>query len=195
MPAATLTGPAAVGKTSIMKRLLREIPGSRLVRSTTTRAPRSNDEPGEYQCLPENEFRDLVTKEAFAWVTSFADKLYGTLKTDLRLALASDKLHFAAIVPSTIPILHEFASVEGLATCVRSIYIKSPGSDILLRRLVEDRGEPKDVALRKIEECASWDKIAFNTLGHGRSPYLFVGDRDDFEEKYLSVLKYVQRPW
>ncbi|MCR4256408.1 MAG: hypothetical protein NUW08_01750 [Candidatus Uhrbacteria bacterium] len=195
MPLITFTASSGGGKTSVMKRLLEEIPGSRLLRSGTTRAPRASDAEGEYLYLAETEFLLRKERSEFAWDANFGSARYGTLKIDLRLALASDNTHFAAIVPQIVPTLHEFASVEGFATCVRSIYIKSPGRDILLRRLTVDRGESLELAMQKIEECASWDKIAINRRHNGRFAYLFVGDRDDFEEKYLSVLKDVNRPW
>ena len=199
----TLTGPSAVGKTSIMKRLLKEVLGAQLLRSSTTRGPRGNEAEGEYLCISQAEFDSKERADAFAWTADFGSARYGTLKSDLRLALASDNPRFAAIVPSIIPKLHAFASIEGFATRVRSIHIKSPGRDILLRRLTVDRDEPKTVAMNKIEECASWDRVAFNPRprleneAYGWRPlyyYYFVSDRDDLDEKYLSVLKYVRRP-
>lgn len=198
----TLTAASGGGKTSIMKRLLREVPGSRLLRSVTTRERRPSDAEGEYLYITEADFLHRKERDEFAWDADFGSARYGTLKSDLRLALGSDHVHFAAIVPQIIPSLHDFAAVEGFAPRVRSAYIKSPGADILFRRLTVDRGEPIASAEAKIRECTEWDKIAFNARPRTedeeagwRPLYFFVGDRDDLEEKYLSVLKLVQRPW
>lgn len=198
----TLTAPAGGGKTTIMKRLLQEMPESKLLRSVTTRHPRANDAEGEYLYITESEFRTHAERNDFAWETAFSSGLYGTLKSDLRHALASDRVHFAAIVPQIIPKLHAFAAVEGVATRVRSVYLKSPGPDILLRRLTIDRGEPIDVANAKIQECLSWDALAHSTgtptreTANGWRPtYRFIDDDDDLEEKYRAVLVLAQRPW
>ncbi|KAA0205500.1 hypothetical protein EDM68_05630 [Candidatus Uhrbacteria bacterium] len=195
MPLITLTGSSGVGKTTIMKRLLREIPDARLLRSVTTRERRPSDAEGEYLYVTEADFLLRQERDEFAWDAEFGSARYGTLKSDLRLALASDEPHFAAIVPTIIPALHAFASVEVYATRVRSIYLKSPGADILFRRLTVDRGEPIAAAEAKIKECAEWDKIAFDTTHVGRSVYLFIPDPDDLDVKYRKVRDYVLRPW
>ncbi len=192
----TLTGPSAVGKTSVMKRLLKEVPGARLLRSVTTRAPRPSDAEAEYLYLSNEEFEQRKGEGAFAWTTPpFAGKSYGTLASDVRVALASDDPYFAAIVPSTVPALHEFASVEGFATRVRSIYIVAPDRETLLHRLTVDRGESMESALGKIEACVGWDQLARDTRVHGTFPYLLVHDRNDLSEKFWHVLHHVHRSW
>ncbi len=195
MPIITITGPSGVGKTSIMKRLLREVPDARLLRSVTTRERRPSDAESEYLYVTEADFLLRKERGEFAFDTDFGSARYGTLQSDLRLALASDHARFAAIVPQIIPTLHAFAAEEGFATRVRSIYLKSPGRDILFRRLTVDRGEPIASAEAKIKECAEWDKIAFNTTHAGRSVYLFIPDPDDLDVKYRKVRDYVMRPW
>lgn len=186
----TLTGASAVGKTSIMKRLLSERGNTHLLPSFTTREPRQGDAEGEYTYLTQEEFRVHSITGEFAWQMEFSNASYGTRHADLSFALASYDVFLAAIVPGHIPIIHEFAAVQGFTDRLRSIFIISPGRRILAKRMVELRGESPAVADRKIAACSSWDRDTERSRY-----YSFVQDRDVFEEKYREVVDILDRPW
>lgn len=191
----TLTGASAVGKSVLMKRLLSERPRLKRLRSSTTRASRPGDPEGEYLYVSEDEFRTMAILGEFAWTMVFSSASYGTLSSDLRQALVSDEIYLSAVRPECIPLLHDFARLEGMGRFVRSLYIKAPSKMILLRRMMVDREEPAELAHAKLKECSDWDRRAFDTRLNGKEAYLFVTDRDDLADKQRQVLTYLDRPW
>ena len=77
-----ISGPAAVGKTTICDRLIQEFkPGlSRLV-TATTRAPRANEENGiDYFFLSDSEFEKKLSNDSFLEHEIIHGNKYGVLK-------------------------------------------------------------------------------------------------------------------
>lgn len=80
-----ITGPSGVGKGTLIKRLLQEIPGSELSVSATTRAPRDGEVNGrDYHFLSETEFLTRVRAGEFVEHAEYAGNHYGTLRSELQ---------------------------------------------------------------------------------------------------------------
>lgn len=79
-----ITGPSGVGKTTIIKSLLRLNPNFKYSVSLTTRQPRHNEKHGiDYHFISEEEFKDKIAKDEFAEWSEVYGKYYGRLKKDL----------------------------------------------------------------------------------------------------------------
>lgn len=79
-----ITGPSGVGKTTIIKRLLKEIPNSKLSVSITTRKKRDKEIDGiDYHFKTEEDFNKLLKEGAFVETGSFINNKYGTLKSEI----------------------------------------------------------------------------------------------------------------
>ena len=88
-----VSGPGGTGKTTLIKRWLRDSPDLGYVPNVTTRAPRASsavDESGFYEFVSRQEFQEMVKAEAFAqWVNPSEGKYYGTPIKPLQEAILS----------------------------------------------------------------------------------------------------------
>ena len=74
-----VSGPSGVGKSTLCRHILQDIPEIRLSVSYTTRPPRSGETDGkEYRFIPEDEFRKKIAEHAFAEWAEVYGQLYGT---------------------------------------------------------------------------------------------------------------------
>jgi len=138
-----VSGPGGTGKTTLIKRWLRDCPDLGYVPNFTTRTPRSSsavDESGFYEFVSRREFQELVKAEAFAqWVNPSEGKYYGTPIEPLQEAIAAGQdLVFDYTPQLYINLRRQFkAQVVG-------IFVIPPTFEALLSRLVErgtERGE------------------------------------------------------
>ena len=65
----TVSAPSGTGKTTLLRRLLSELPELKLSISCTTRSPRPGEKDGvDYHFVPEKEFREMISRgEFFEW--------------------------------------------------------------------------------------------------------------------------------
>jgi len=74
-----VSGPSGVGKSTLCRHILKNVPDIRLSVSYTTRKPRSGETDGkEYRFISEDEFRAKVSEHAFAEYAEVYGRLYGT---------------------------------------------------------------------------------------------------------------------
>jgi len=74
-----VSGPSGVGKSTLCRHILEDIPDIRLSVSCTTRPPRAGETNGkEYRFISEKEFRGNIEAHAFAEWAEVYDRLYGT---------------------------------------------------------------------------------------------------------------------
>ena len=74
-----VSGPSGVGKSTLCRHILHDVPEIRLSVSYTTRPPRSGETDGkEYRFIPEAEFRTKIEEHAFAEWAEVYGRLYGT---------------------------------------------------------------------------------------------------------------------
>ncbi len=180
----TISGCTGVGKTSLIRKALTEIPDTHLLRSYTTRAARENDLPGEYTHLSGGEWRNALMQSVFAWHVHVRDMMYGTRREDVRAALDSTRIFLAAIAPEKVYDIYTLAEAFGLKLQVRSIYILSPDRRVLFERLTKGRGLDTSRANMDLDECASWDDKA---LHQGRLSYHYIRDRDSLDKKFAEL--------
>ena len=87
------TGPSGVGKGTVLRRLLEEVPGLFLSISATTRAPRPGEVDGEhYYFISKEVFERKIAENAFLEYAQYVGHCYGTLERPVeeRLAAGSD---------------------------------------------------------------------------------------------------------
>ncbi len=87
-----LTGPSAVGKTTVAERLLAEVPNLKRVITYTTREPREGETNGiDYNFVDETTFRKMIDAGVmFEWAVVY-DNLYGNSKDDIEKMLGEGK--------------------------------------------------------------------------------------------------------
>lgn len=74
-----VSGPSGVGKSTLCRHILQDVPDIRLSVSCTTRQPRAGETNGkEYRFISEEEFRTSIEEHAFAEWAEVYGRLYGT---------------------------------------------------------------------------------------------------------------------
>ena len=87
-----IAGPSAVGKTTVMKRILELYPEFEFVRSATTREARNDPHKSEYIYLSRAEFLTRVKNSEMLEYTEFAGNCYGTPASEIKRISAEGKI-------------------------------------------------------------------------------------------------------
>ena len=87
-----IAGPSAVGKTTVMKRILELYPEFELVRSATTRTKRLDAHESEYIYLSVEEFKNRVSNGKMLEYTEFGGNFYGTPASEIERIFGEGKI-------------------------------------------------------------------------------------------------------
>ena len=88
-----VSGPSGVGKSTILRRLVAQVPGLAFAVSHTTRPQRAGERNGsDYHFVSEGRFQELIDEGAFVEWAVVHDHRYGTSKEALRAGGADDLL-------------------------------------------------------------------------------------------------------
>jgi guanylate kinase len=83
-----ITGPSGVGKGTLIKELLREVPDLELSVSATTRSPRGGEVNGrDYHFLTPAEFEQRTDENDFLEWATYSGHRYGTLRSEVERRL------------------------------------------------------------------------------------------------------------
>jgi guanylate kinase len=122
-----ISGPAAVGKTTICDRLIQEFKPSlnRLI-TATTRAPRANEENGiDYYFLSDSEFEKKLSNDCFLEHEIIHGNKYGVLKeTILEAQTLSLDILLNIDVNGTASLKHFCRTQEEFKGQLKTIFIK-----------------------------------------------------------------------
>jgi guanylate kinase len=159
-----VSAPSGTGKTTLVERLVHQLPGLCMSRSYTSRSERPGERDGvDYNFITRERFEQMVRDEVFLeWADVFGN-FYGTCATDTDALLIDGKDVMLVI------------DVQG-ARQVRSrgiettgIFVLPPSAAVLEQRL---RGRSKDteeqirkrldVACREVGEFASYEYVVVN---------------------------------
>ncbi len=161
-----LSGPSGVGKGTVCRALLAQLPRLKLSVSVTTRRPRPGEEEGrEYHFISPSRFQELIEAEAFLEWAMVHGQYYGTLKSKVRSALAGG-----------FDLLLEI-DVQGAAQVKRqwddavTIFMAPPSMEALKERIV-GRGTESEAEIRRRLEVARREMAAYHAYD-----YLVINDR------------------
>ena len=97
---AVITGPAAVGKSTVVRELLTRVPGSARLVTATTRSPREGEQDGvDYHFMSRGDFEKMRENgELFEWAETYGN-YYGTPLSELQKQLRLHRVVFAVLDP------------------------------------------------------------------------------------------------
>ncbi|WP_291910726.1 guanylate kinase [Chitinophaga sp. CB10] len=163
-----VTAPSGAGKTTIVKKLLAEMPQLAFSISAATREARANEVHGrDYYFMTTDEFHRKIDENAFAeYEMVYAGKYYGTLKSELERIWSNEQVPMVDIDVKGALSIKEKYHQEAL-----TIFIQPPSIDALRERLSERGTETQaslDERLAKARYELSFshefDKIVVNDI-------------------------------
>ena len=153
-----VTAPSGAGKTTIVKHLLKTFDRLDFSTSVTTRNKRPHEVEGkDYFFKSEEEFRKLITEEAFAeWEEVYQGQLYGTLKSEIEERGKSGKhVVFDIDVQGAMSLRKTYPDAS------MTIFIKTPSMDVLESRLRNRKTETEDKIQRRLNKAREEIKLAY----------------------------------
>ena len=143
-----ISAPSGTGKTSIVKRIINEIPDLVFSVSATTRKKRENEKNGiDYYFISEKEFQEKIEKNEFVEWEKVYDYYYGTFKS-----IIEDNINKGKSVIMEVDVKGAL-SIKKIYPEANLIYVIPPSQDELIRRL-KNRKTENDTDLRKRLERA-----------------------------------------
>lgn len=161
-----ITAPSGAGKSSIVRKLLKQNSDLGFSVSCTTREKRTGEEDGDhYHFVTANEFKTKISNNEFAeYEEVYPGKFYGTLKTEIEKLWNHRKVAIFDIdVKGALNLKKQFGN-----DCL-TIFIQPPSKETLINRL-KNRGSEDEKSLkarikRSEEELGyadKFDKIVLN---------------------------------
>jgi guanylate kinase len=159
-----VSAPSGAGKTTLVERLVEQVPRLRMSRSYTSRAARDGETDGvDYNFVTRDRFTAMMAANEFLeWADVFGN-LYGTSAKDTERLLASGDDVVLVIDVQGARKVRE----RGLNTC--TVFVMPPSAEILEQRL---RGRSKDsepaiqrrlqVARAEVASYREYDYIVIN---------------------------------
>ena len=160
-----ISAPSGSGKTTIVRRILKDIPDLVFSVSATTRKKRDDEKNGvHYYFITEEEFREKIEKDEFIEWEKFYDYYYGTYKKVVDDAVSVGKTIILEVdVKGAL-------SLKNIYPDAVLIYIVPPSFDELVNRLkkrnTEDMADLKkriDRAKMELELKDKFDYFIDNT--------------------------------
>jgi len=145
------SAPSGSGKTTLVKWLLEQNLNLHFSISATSRAPRSMEVDGtDYYFLSPEKFREKIAENAFLeWEEVYADKFYGTLKSEVERILNEGKhVLFDVDVKGGMTIKKHFGE-EAL-----SVFVQSPSIQELRNRLEARGTDSTEIIQERVEKAA-----------------------------------------
>lgn len=149
-----VSGFSGVGKGTLLKRVLQQLPDVELVRSCTTREKRNDDD--YYTFLSDDEFSTLISENAFLEYNCYSGKFYGTPVNEVMRILNEGKLPVAEIDPNGfIQVVHcgFFDRKE-----IHSIFI-ADYADSLIKKLLGRNTETKEKIISRLSSAVDESKM------------------------------------
>jgi guanylate kinase len=153
-----ITGPSGVGKGTLIRSLVQQLPELEVSVSATTRPPRPGEQEGvDYHFMDDAEFADHVSAGDFVEHAMYSGRSYGTLRSEL------DR-RTAAGVPVVLEIEVQGArQVRAAMPEALQVFIAPPSYEALRARLVGRGTDDPEQVERRLqvarEELAAQDEF------------------------------------
>ena len=154
-----ITGPSGVGKGTLIRSLVQQVPELEVSVSATTRPPRPGEQDGvDYHFLSDAEFDERLAGGDFVEHATYSGHRYGTLRSELESRVQAGK-------PVVLEIEIQGArQVRDAMPEARQVFIAPPSLEALRARLVgRGTNSPRDMDARMRtarEELAAQSEFA-----------------------------------
>jgi guanylate kinase len=152
-----ITAPSGAGKTTLVKKLLKDFPHLEFSISAATREPREHERNGiDYHFITETMFKNRIENSEFIeWEEVYQGSFYGTPKTEI------DRIYGLGKIPIfDIDIMGAMSVKKILCNDVLSIFIAAPSLQILEERLRKRHTETEEKIQTRLNKAISEMKFA-----------------------------------
>lgn len=141
-----LSAPSGTGKTTIVKKVLKDIPELVYSVSATTRKKRPNETDGvDYFFITEDEFVKKIENDEFVEWEKFYDYFYGTYRSFIDENIIAGK---SVIVEIDV---NGALNLKRIYPDSHLIFIVPPSEEVLIERLINRRTESESDLKKRIE--------------------------------------------
>ena len=145
-----LAAPSGAGKTTIVRRLLEQIPELCFSVSACTRKKRKNEIEGvDYYFISKEDFLDKIKNHEFVeWEEVYANHFYGTLKSEVE-RIWNDKKH----VVFDIDVKGALSIKEIYGNEALTVFVKPPSIEHLHKRLLTRGSDSEENIARRVKKA------------------------------------------
>ncbi|MCD6546298.1 MAG: guanylate kinase [Thermotogae bacterium] len=146
-----ISGPSGAGKTTILKKIMRNVDNLAFSVSYTTRPKRPNEREGaDYFFVTEEQFKDLIEKDEFVEWALVHGYYYGTSKKFIEMELSKGyDIVLDIDVQGALSIMQKYSNAV-------FIFLAPPSFDTLKERLLKRKTESEKDLVKRIED-AKWE--------------------------------------
>jgi guanylate kinase len=159
-----ISAPSGTGKTTLLRKMIEQLPGLRFSVSHTTRSPRTNEQEGkDYHFVSPPVFQEMVDRDEFLEWAEVLGHRYGTARVNV-LTLESEGIDLILDIDT-----QGAKKVRERVSRSVSVFLLPPSPRVLEERLVKRGLDSPEVirlrlsgALREIEEAHQYDYVVIN---------------------------------
>ena len=148
-----VSGPSGVGKSTLYKTMIAQVPQTVLSVSCTTRNPRPGEQDGmDYSFIQESQFREMIQRNAFVEWAEVYGNLYGTPQQQLEEAMSQGiDVMLDIDAQGARQIMKRFSGAV-------YVFVAPPSLDVLRTRLYRRASDSADEIRRRLQSAS--DEIA-----------------------------------
>lgn len=145
------SAPSGAGKTSIVRGVLREVPGLAFSVSACSRHKRPGEKDGvDYYFLSPDEFREKIRQDDFLeWEEVYPGSYYGTLRSEVE-RLWGEGFH----VVFDVDVAGGMKIREAFPQRALSLFVRPPSLEVLRERLVNRKTETEESLSKRLGKAA-----------------------------------------
>jgi guanylate kinase len=174
-----ISGASGVGKSSILKRVMAEMPELQFSVSATSRPPREGETNGvQYFFVTEDAFRQMIAQGAFVEYDYHMNNYYGTLKSEVL-----NKTKVGNMILDVEPV--GAMRVKEIYPQATLIYIAPPSLEALEQRL-RARNDTPEEQIKIRQQRAAWEDAQ-------KDKYDYVVINDVLEDCVAEILHIISQ--